>query len=125
MCSKSLESVRCCVCDKTFNAGDAHEVIQASLLYINKVIKLYLCSSACHQKTHEWQQAILSEGKGLPCVVCKKVITDMPYEFMFRRHLSQVKHWMEIKGECGYACSPECVAAATGENPVKESSSKK
>ena len=118
-----MDSVCCCVCDKTFNAKDAFGIILDSIPDINgKVMKLYMCSSACYEKPREWQQAILSAGHSVPCVVCKKAITDipdMPYELIFNRYLSQVKYWIETKG--GYACSPECVSAAMRQNPVEES----
>ena len=74
-----MDSVCCCVCDKTFNAKDAFGIILDSIPDINgKVMKLYMCSSACYEKPREWQQAILSAGHSVPCVVCKKAITDIP-----------------------------------------------
>ena len=85
-------------------------------------------------RSKESRQDMLSEGKGLPCVICKKVITDMPYEFMFYPSLSSVKDssgnvrsdvfdWnnSEHGRKYGYACSRECHLSATGQNPVEES----
>ena len=58
MNNKSLEIVRCDICDKTFPAGDAFAVIQVAGFLAHgflsgkneEVVKYYLCSSACRSK---------------------------------------------------------------------------
>ena len=148
LCS-SCEYVPCAVCKKTVHAGSLYDIMSTP---DGKM--MFLCSFLCFHRfgffynryvpvetrlqgvrhEEEYRQEMLSAGKGQPCDVCEKVITDMPYEFMFRLYKASVKDCSGrdcfdinrvavyvCSRECYHVCSRECFSSATGKRMCRKS----